>query len=97
MCSVAVGGPAEAYSARGVYASARDILYPIERGILHFTGFPVIEPFVVYGPNRITAEERAHYLDRYRERLQSLETALPYPPLASDLYDRSVLKIKSSR
>ena len=92
MCSVTVGGPPEAYGERGIYASVRDILYPIERGILHFTGFTVIEPFVVYGPNRMEAAERKSELVRYRQRLLALDTAPAEPPLVSALYDRGVLK-----
>lgn len=94
MCSVTVGGPPEAYGERGIYASASDILYPIERGILHFTGFTVIEPFVVYGPNRMAAAERKSELARYRQRLLALDTAPAQAPLNSDLYDRGVLRAK---
>lgn len=92
MCSVTVGGPPEAYGDRGIYASVRDILSPIERGILHFTGFNVIEPFVVYGPNRLTVAEREGELARYRRFLLSLDTAPVHQPLVSALYDRGVLK-----
>lgn len=92
MCSVTVGGPPEAYSDYGFYAPVRDILYPIERGILHFTGFTVIEPFVVYGPNRMSTDERGLSLDRYRERLLSLDSAPCHFPLASDFYDRGAPK-----
>lgn len=92
MCSVTVGGPAEAYSDRGIYAAVRDILYPVEHGILHFTGFTVIEPFVVYGPNRMEREARGHELERYRQRLLTLDTAPATPPLESELFDRGIRK-----
>lgn len=92
MCSVTVGGPAPAYSNDGVYAPVREILYPVERGILHFTGFSVIEPFVVYGPNRMDDDGRERELARYRERLQTLSTSSSTPPLESGLYDFGVRK-----
>jgi NAD(P)H dehydrogenase (quinone) len=75
MCSLTVGGPPEAYSDTGAYASIEQILFPIHRGIFAFTGFTVIEPFVVYGPNRIGEEERRAYLTRYGQRLLGLDTA----------------------
>lgn len=90
MCSVTVGGSAEAYSDRGIYAAVRDILYPIEHGILHFTGFTVVDPFVVYGPNRMDQEPRSRELERYRQRLLTLDAAAAAPPLDSSRYERGV-------
>jgi NAD(P)H dehydrogenase (quinone) len=75
MCSVTLGGPSEIYSDVGWYGPIEDILFPIHRGIFQFAGLTVIEPFVVYGQNRAGQEERAANLQRYRERLLSLEHA----------------------
>jgi len=75
MLSVTVGGPVEAYSDTGWYGRIETLLHPIHRGILGFTGFTVIEPFVVYGPGRIDETARTAWLTRYRQRLLSLETA----------------------
>jgi NAD(P)H dehydrogenase (quinone) len=54
------------------YADIQTVLYPIRRGILEFLGFDVAEPFVAYGPNRISDEERERYLARYSEALLAL-------------------------
>lgn len=75
MCSVTVGGLAPVYTEIGVYGPMEQILHPIHRGILGFAGFTVVEPFVVYGPNRISQEERHAYLELYRQRLLDLATA----------------------
>lgn len=75
MCAVSVGGLQDVYSPTGVYAPIEDVLFPIHRGIFAFTGFAVVEPFVVYGPGRIGAAEREAYLDGYVERLLTLDTA----------------------
>lgn len=75
MCAVSVGGLENVYSADGVYAPIEDVLYSVHRGIFAFTEFSVIEPFVVYGPGRINAVERAVYLEDYVERLLTLDTA----------------------
>ncbi|MGP0057908.1 MAG: NAD(P)H-dependent oxidoreductase [Beijerinckiaceae bacterium] len=74
MCALTVGGLEPVYSDVGVYAPVDQILFPVHRGIFDFTGFAVIEPFVVYGPNRITEEERRAYLERYRARVLNLDT-----------------------
>lgn len=92
MCSLTVGGTAEVYSEIGVYGPIEDILHPIHRGIFGFTGFQVVEPFVVYGPGRMDEAGRAAALAAYRERLLTLADApvLPMPKTAD--YERLVLK-----
>ncbi|MFZ2450991.1 MAG: NAD(P)H-dependent oxidoreductase [Methylovulum miyakonense] len=75
MCSMTVGGPAPVYTDSGVYGSIGSILHPIHRGIFGFTGFTVIEPFVVYDPKRLGDEERLACLARYSERLLVLDSA----------------------
>ena len=52
----------------------------------------VIEPFVVYAPNRIEAGEREVYLARYRDRLLNLDQAPVIANPLSDDYDGFVLK-----
>jgi NAD(P)H dehydrogenase (quinone) len=75
MCTVTVGGLGQSYSEAGPYGPIEPILAPIHRGIFGFCGFTVLEPFVVYGPNRITPEERAAYLARYRQRMREIDAA----------------------
>lgn len=72
LCALTVGGPPSAYSERGVYAEVESILYPIHHGTFAFTGFTVLDPFVVYGPSRMTQAEREGELDRYAARLAAL-------------------------
>ncbi len=92
MCSVTVGGPSQAYSEIGIYGPIDVILFPIHHGILRFVGFSVIEPFVVYGPSRLSQEERIGYLGSYRERLRSLATAPIIPGPDTTRYEGLVLK-----
>jgi len=92
MCSITVGGPSAAYSEIGIYGSMESILFPINHGILSFVGFTVIEPFVVYGPSRISSEECANYLDRYRERVLSLETAPTILRIHTSDYEGLILR-----
>jgi NAD(P)H dehydrogenase (quinone) len=75
MCSLTVGGHKTMYEPGGHYAPVEQILYPLHHGLLGFTGFAVLEPFVVYGPNRMSYLERQEQLARYRARLMSLDHA----------------------
>jgi NAD(P)H dehydrogenase (quinone) len=84
------------YTREGLSGPIDWILYPVNHGILYFTGFTVIEPFLVHGPARISQEERLAHLLRYRERVLGLATAptIAYPKLA-DYDERYVLKAPS--
>jgi NAD(P)H dehydrogenase (quinone) len=84
MCALTVGGPPAIYSEHGLNGSIASILFPINHGMLYFTGFTVIEPFLVHGPARIGHDERVALLARYRERVLSLGSAptLAFPKLA---------------
>ena len=93
MCSVTIGGLPPIYGERGLNGPIAAILFPINHGMLYFTGFTVVEPFLVHAPVRIGDAERAAYLVRYRERVIGLAAAptIAYPKLAD--YDESyVLK-----
>jgi NAD(P)H dehydrogenase (quinone) len=87
MCSVTIGSPASKYSEQGFNGPISAILFPVNRGIFYFTGFSVIEPFLVYGPVRLSAEDRASHLKRYEERVLDLfgSPVIAYPTL--DNYD----------
>ena len=92
MCSVTVGGSAEAYSAVGAYGPLETILFPISHGILSFVGFTVVEPFVIHAPARMGANDRLACLARYRERVLNIATAPTIPGLDMSRYEGLVLK-----
>lgn len=94
MCSVTVGGPAPVYSDIGVYGPINEVLFPIHRGIFAFCGFTVIEPFVVYGPNRISNADRVDELRRYRERVLSLASAPTLPAVDTADYENLVRRAR---
>jgi NAD(P)H dehydrogenase (quinone) len=93
MCSVTAGGPAPMFSEHGINGPLTRLLFPIHQGILQFVGFTVMEPFVVHAPARLSDEERAGHLARYRERVLSLPSAPVLPgPKTADYDERLVLK-----
>jgi NAD(P)H dehydrogenase (quinone) len=93
MCSVTVGGPAPMYSGRGLNGPLEALLFPVNHGMLYFTGFTVLEPFVVHAPARMSQAERARHIARYHTRVQNLASAprLSYPKL-EDYDERYELK-----
>ena len=95
MCSITVGGPPSMYFEDGLNGPMTAILFPVNHGILYFTGFTVIEPFIVHAPVRKSDEERGAELASYRERVLNLRSAptIRYPKLA-DYDERYVLKAR---
>jgi NAD(P)H dehydrogenase (quinone) len=80
MLAFTTGGPAAAYAPGGANGDLNVLLYPIHHGMLWFTGMEVLPPFVVYGPARMSAEERDSALGTWRERLRGLEDLVPMRP-----------------
>jgi NAD(P)H dehydrogenase (quinone) len=93
MCSVTIGGSSPMYSEKGLNGPISTILFPVNHGMLYFTGFAVIEPFLVYAPARLSSEERALHLKRYQERVLDLSggPVISYPKLG-DYDEQRVLK-----
>jgi NAD(P)H dehydrogenase (quinone) len=75
VCALTTGGAAPSYGENGINGEVGALLYPTNHGILAFTGFTVIEPFVVYGPARLTETERMTELARYRAHVLRLGEA----------------------
>jgi NAD(P)H dehydrogenase (quinone) len=88
--SVTIGGPEEAYTAKGLYGPMETILGPIHRGILAFVGLTVLEPLLVHGPGRMTPEEREAALSSVQAWFASIERARAIPQPRSSDYERFV-------
>lgn len=72
MLSVAVGGPFEDYSDRGINGPLEQLLFPITHGSLYFPGFDVLPTFAVYGTGGLTAAGAAAAKEAWRTRLDRL-------------------------
>ncbi|EGR3970592.1 flavodoxin family protein [Vibrio cholerae] len=77
MLSVTMGGPEDLYVKGGWNGDLDAILRPIHRGILEFTGFSVLAPQKVFGPARMTQQERETVLDDYAVRLKTVFEETP--------------------
>ncbi|MER5887896.1 NAD(P)H-dependent oxidoreductase [Streptomyces sp. NPDC001941] len=79
LLSVTTGGPESHYSARGINGPIDDLLFPIQHGILYYPGIEVLPPFVLYGTDRMTAEEYPAVAAAWQERLRTLDETAPIP------------------
>jgi NAD(P)H dehydrogenase (quinone) len=77
LLSLTTGGPEDAYLKGAFNGDMAGILRPIHRGMLQFTGFDVLAPQIVYGPVRLTDEERLQALATYASRLRSIALERP--------------------
>lgn len=66
------------YSARGVNGPIEDILFPINHGILFYSGFQVLDPFVAYRCDSLKEESFGELSAELRERIMSFQEAKPY-------------------
>lgn len=71
LLSLTTGGPEEGYSEGVARGDMTAILLPIHRS-MQFVGFNILAPQLVYGPVRMTDEEREQQLTTYAERLQNI-------------------------
>lgn len=77
MLSVTIGASATMYADTGLHGEINTVLFPVNHGILRFTGFDVVPPFLVHAPARMSPEERAAELARYQGTLLGLWDAEP--------------------
>lgn len=77
LLSLTTGGPEEAYLRDGLQGDIHNMLKPIHRGMLRFTGFHVLRPQIIYGPARQSAAMREQELDQWRNRLMEVFNEAP--------------------
>ncbi|ARQ67881.1 NAD(P)H-dependent oxidoreductase [Streptomyces marincola] len=98
MLSVTVGAREDAFSDRGIHGALNDVLFPLQHGLLYYTGMEVLQPFAVWHAIGLGDEEYRAARQAYRERLRTLFTAPPIPfrPLRGGDYTRS-LRLRPGR
>lgn len=73
MVSVTTGTSADTYAPDGIDGALLDVLWPVHNGLLRYSGFDVLEPFVTYAPRAADEEQRRRQLKLWRQRLLHLE------------------------
>lgn len=79
MLVVTTGGWESHYSARGINGPIEDLLFPIHHGVLHYPGFDVLPPYLVYRTSRVDAQRYAQIELELGARLDNLQTTAPIP------------------
>lgn len=81
------GGPASMYAPDGLNGDMRQLLFPIQHGMLYFTGWSVLPPFIAWSVARASDRERRAYLDDWATRLRTAFEVepIPFPPI--EAYD----------
>ncbi|SDK82288.1 NAD(P)H dehydrogenase (quinone) [Catalinimonas alkaloidigena] len=77
MLSLTTGSAELTFVAGGRHGDLNTLLFPIQHGILHFTGMDVLPPFVAWAPQHATDEERQRYLALYAHRLKLIDRTPP--------------------
>jgi NAD(P)H dehydrogenase (quinone) len=78
LLSLTTGGSDEAAYRRGGFnGDINGILRPIQRGMLQFVGYDVLEPRIVWSPAHLTEEGRKTALAAWRERLTRIAQEEP--------------------
>ncbi|ULB12285.1 NAD(P)H-dependent oxidoreductase (plasmid) [Cereibacter azotoformans] len=79
MLIVTAGGWEPHYSARGINGPIEDLLFPIHHGILHYPGYDVLPPFVVYRADRLDQAGFDQAAEGLRQRMRTLDSLRPIP------------------
>jgi len=77
MLAMTIGGQPHMLVNGGVHGDLNDMLRPILRGTLAYTGMQVLPSFVAHHVPYISHEARVALLDQYRQHLRSLDELQP--------------------
>lgn len=79
MLVVTMGGWDTHYGPRGINGPVDHVLFPIQHGVLHYPGFDVLPPFLVYRTSRVDEARHATITQELAARLDHLFTDAPIP------------------
>jgi len=77
LLAITTGGRPHMFEDNGIHGNLNDMLRPILRGTLAYTGMTVLPPFVGYHVPYLSLTERTTILNEYRQYLRSLDTQTP--------------------
>lgn len=77
LVTLTLGGRPHMFGEGAVHGPLEDMLRPILRGTLAYTGMQVLPPFVAWHVPYISDKERGEFLDQYRQRLIGVENDVP--------------------
>ena len=89
MLCITTGTAATLYEPDGIDGNLLHVLWPIHNGMLAYTGFTVLPPFVAWMPGRVGVDERTAYLEAYAARLAAIDATEPLFFHPTSDYDES--------
>ncbi|CCD22545.1 NAD(P)H-dependent oxidoreductase NDAI_0A03880 [Naumovozyma dairenensis CBS 421] len=95
MVMVSTGGSDTHYSATGVNGPIDDILFPIQHGMMFYTGMSVLPPFVTYAADFLADDKLDSVLEHLDNHFKDLDSLKPiaYRKQAED-YDPKTKQLK---
>jgi NAD(P)H dehydrogenase (quinone) len=90
MLAVTIGGQPHMLMEGGVHGELDDMLRPILRGTLGYSGMTVLPPFVAHHVPYIKPDERTQIMERYRQRLREIDTLTPLRFPSMDDFDATL-------
>lgn len=79
MLLVTTGATEASLSLNGVAGDIDDLLFPVNYGVLWYTGVAPLRPHVIHGANRVSDEEYSRLTQSLAARLAALGTEAPLP------------------
>ena len=93
MITLTLGGDAHMLADDGIHGSLDDMLRPLLRGTLYYTGLSVLPPFVAWHVPYISDDARKDYLKEYEERLRTLDDLEPLTFPTLDEFDDKLYRL----
>lgn len=90
MLTFTLGGRPHMLNADGVHGDIVDMLKPILRGTLAYTGMTVLPPFIAYHVPYLSDTERQSILIAYKDRLNSLDGLEPLNFVSLNDFDENL-------
>lgn len=94
MLAMTIGGQPHMLTQGGIHGELDDMLRPILRGTLAYTGMTVLPPFVAHHVPYIQPEQRAELLEQYRRRLRQIDSLVPLQFPSMDDFDDMLHPLK---
>ncbi|KAG8562907.1 hypothetical protein GDO81_015864 [Engystomops pustulosus] len=87
--SFTTGGIQSMYTPIGINGDMNVLLWPVQRGILNFCGFQVLEPQISYSIAHTPPEKRSQILEAWQARLEKIGEEKPISFAANEDFDLS--------
>ncbi|MEC5406534.1 NAD(P)H-dependent oxidoreductase [Paraburkholderia sp. MPAMCS5] len=96
LVSVTLGGQPHMFGKQGIHGPFESMLRHLLQGTLAYAGLEVLEPFIAWHVPYIQHEARVEILDKWRDRIRSLEGEIPLSFPSLDDFDERLYPLEST-